>query len=724
MSSRHPAPPAFGKADLGNCEREQIHLAGSIQPHGVLLVVTEPGLDIVQASANARALLGIAHVPVGCTLADVGAELAERVRLHRGDRLDRLPVAFRCELGEPARAFDGLLHRPRDGILVVELEPAQPSQALVQKIDASLRALLEASSLRQLCDETARVMKALSGYDRVMVYRFDDDGHGQVFAERREPHLEPLLDNWYPASDIPQMARRLYERNRVRLLVDVYHGPVPVEPRRCPVDGRELDMSLCVLRSPSPIHTQYLKNMGVSATLVVSLMAGDRLWGLIACHHCSPRFVSYQVRAQCELLGEVVATRIAALQSFAQARAETWVHRLEHRMIEAVSRDGDWKSALFDSQQSLLQPLTAGGAALLLEGELWSSGEVPSSADLRAIGEWLDTQRGEPVVACACLGGKVPRFAHLRGLASGVLAVPLTGQRGDYLIWLRPERVHTLTWGGNPDKPVEIGDDPTELSPRRSFAKWHQLVEGTSQPWTAADRTLARLIGESVADVIQQFRAVRLLLLRDQLERVREQVQGSEQPAAIADRNGRIVALNAAFEALLDPRRPAPRTLGDLASRLRPAAESTLRMSQLRSALRPWRGEVEICPPGAEAMSFLVRADPVLSAPADALGFVVLLTDIRRRQRAEAARRRFQSTALAPPRAMAVPLESEADLLYRNLFAGLVRGAQLAALEIADGADLERVPDLLDGVQASISRTAELLEHLLWYERGSDRSSH
>ena len=178
-------------------------------------------------------------------------------------------------------------------------------------------------SLRALCDEVTRIFRDLTGYDRVMVYRFDDDGHGEVFAEQRRPDLEAYLGNRYPASDIPQIARRLYERNRVRVLVDVDYRPVPLEPRLSP-DHRpaDLDMSLCFLRSMSPIHVQYLKNMGVSATLVVSLVVGGRLWGLVACHHYAPRFLHFEIRAACDLLAEAVATRIAALESFAQAQAE------------------------------------------------------------------------------------------------------------------------------------------------------------------------------------------------------------------------------------------------------------------------------------------------------------------------------------------------------------------------------------------------------------------
>ena len=724
MSVIPQLPPAFGEANLSNCEREQIHLAGSIQPHGALLVVAEPELSVVQASANAAAMLEIGSSPVGMDLADIAIELDQRVRLHLDGRLDRLPVAFRCNLGASRSAFDGLLHRPPGAGLIIELEPAKPHRALVRSIDRSLRQLMDASSLRRLCDETARIFKEIAGYDRVMVYRFDDDGHGQVFSEQREAHLEPFLDNRYPASDIPRIARRLYERNRVRLLVDVDYAPVPIEPRLSPLTGDELDMSLCALRSPSPIHAEYLKNMGVGATLVISLVAGDRLWGLIACHHYAPRFVPYQVRAQCELLGEVVATRIAALEGVVQARAELLVRRLEQRMIDAISRDGDWKAALFESPQSLLQPVQATGAALLLEGELLSGGEVPSSHDLRALGRWLDGLPREPVIACASLGDSEPGLRHLRATASGVLAVPLSGQPGDYLIWLRPERVQMQTWGGNPFKPVEPGDDPTHLSPRRSFSKWHQLVEGTSESWSASDRTTARLIGESVADVIQQFRAVRMLIVQNQLNRVRGQVRGCDQPTAVAARDGSLLIMNAAFGRLLPAGDPPPRTLDELAKLLHPAAEANLRLQALRLAHQPWRGEVSMRVAGEEDISFLVRADPVLAGPGEALGFVLLLTDIRQRRRAEAARRKFQPGAMETRKAMAVPLASEEDLLYRNLFSSLVHNAQLAALEITDGVELERVPDMLDGVEASVSRTAELLEHLIWYERSSDQYRH
>jgi len=260
--------------------------------------------------------------------------------------------------------------------LIIELERAGPSADLSRDVEGALRRIQAATSLKSLCDDAAQLFKDIAGYDRVMLCRFDEQGHGELFSERREAQLEAFLGNRYPASDIPQIARRLYELNRVRVLVDVEYQPVPLFPRQSPLTGGDLDMSLCFLRSMSPIHIQYLKNMGVGATLVASLMVGGKLWGLVSCHHYAPRFIAYEIRTVCELLAETIATRIMALESYVRAPAELSVWRLEQRMIEAISREGDWRTGLFDGSQALLQPLEASGAALLFEGQVMTTGEV------------------------------------------------------------------------------------------------------------------------------------------------------------------------------------------------------------------------------------------------------------------------------------------------------------------------------------------------------------
>jgi light-regulated signal transduction histidine kinase (bacteriophytochrome) len=304
--------PAFGQADLSNCERELIHLAGSIQPHGALLVVREADFVIVQASANATAMLGVpVDALLGQPVSRLGRALADDLSriapLLQAEEIRPLRVRLGAETGEQVRGlrhgdYEGICHRlPQTGV-ILELEPlgsgatqvevvAVERQALVGLVTDAVQRLGSASNQGVLCNAVVQIFRDLIGYDRVMVYKFDPDGHGQIVAEARHPRLETLLGHHYPASDIPQRARDLYLRNRVRVLVDVHYQPVPVVPRLQPDTGLELDMSLSYLRSMSPLHIQYLKNMGVNATLVVSLIRDNRLWGLVACHHDSPRNV-------------------------------------------------------------------------------------------------------------------------------------------------------------------------------------------------------------------------------------------------------------------------------------------------------------------------------------------------------------------------------------------------------------------------------------------------
>jgi len=554
-----------------------------------------------------------------------------------------------------------------------------------------------------------------TGYDRVMVYRFDDEGHGEVFSERRKPELEAFLGNRYPSSDIPQMARRLYERTRVRVLVDVNYHPVPLEPRLSPLTGRDLDMSSCFLRSMSPIHLQYLKNMGVGATLVVSLVVGGKLWGLVACHHYEPRFIHFELRAVCELLAEAIATRISALESFAQSQSELFVQRLEQRMIEAMSRDGDWRSAVYDSSQSILQPLGATGSALIYEGQVITAGDVPGTQEIRSLAAWLDEQRPQTVISTASLCLDAPAFAALTKVASGIIAAAFSDNPGEYLIWFRPERIRTVTWGGDPEKPFVIGSDPRDLSPRRSFAQWHQQVEGTSDPWTPTDIAAARLIGQTVADIVLQFRAVRTLIAQDQLEQFSSHVRISEQPVIIADIKGKILLVNDAFRMLLPDSHPPLHVLRDLANAFRQPESFLWYLDELLRHRRPWRGELLLRDEGNREKPLMLRADPVQPAPDRVLGFVLIFSDITDRKAAEVARSRFQEGILASHRINSVRLDTKTDLVYQNLLASVVENAQLAALEITYGVETGRIAEMLESVRNSTLRTAEVLEQLIWH---------
>ena len=713
--------PAFGEADLSNCELEQIHLAGSIQPHGALLVLDDSAETILQASANAGGFLTLGDAPlVGRRLATLPGTLAARVAAQLDAPLHRRPVAIRARIGEPGRDVDALVHRPADGGVVVEIEHAGAALAVRTDLDMATQRVLGASSLRVLADETASFFKDFTGYDRVMVYRFDELGHGEVFSERREPELEAFLGNRYPASDIPQIARRLYLETRVRLLADVEYEPVPIVPRFSPEHGRELDMSLCALRSMSPVHLQYLKNMGVSATLVLSLVVAGQLWGLVACHHYAPRTLPFQQRALGELVAEVVATRIAALESFTQTQSELVVRRLEQRMIEAIGRDGDWRAALFDGSGALLQSVGATGAALVYEGQVQTSGDVPATARIRDIASWLDGRPREPLFSTTTLGRDVASFAPLSEVATGLLATPISATPGEYLIWFRPERIHTVVWGGDPNKPVIVGSDPRQLSPRLSFAQWHERVEGTSDPWSKGDLQVARLVGGTLADMVLQFRSVRMLIAQDQLDTLSRQVRAATQPMIVAGPTGRLLIINAAFEALLDAGHSALRLIEDLPALFTEPLTLKRRFDELVSDDRAWRGDAALENASGTPRPLTLRAEPVYASAERKLGYILTFEDAADHRAAEAARRHFHDGMVDRRLVAAGRLDAAGERDYREVLSAVIENAQLAALEITYGDDADGMPRQLDAVRASVTRTAELLEQLLWHAGGVD----
>lgn len=712
----HPLEqPAFGSANLTNCERELIHLAASIQPHGLLLVLGETSLRVEQASGNVGELLGIPlDQLLGTPLSALGGDLAERVRELAATETLAAPIPMACTVtvrGEPLHGTAHIHRIPRVG-LVVEIEQlvAGPqrrnSGGLGNRLTNAVQLIGSAHSIPALADAVVRELRDLTGYDRVMVYRFDADGHGEIIAEARETHLEAFLGRHYPATDIPQRARELYLRNRVRLLVDVNYQPVPLVPRFSPATGQDLDMSMCTLRSMSPVHLQYLKNMGVTATLVASLVHDGRLWGLIACHNYSPKMVSGEYRAACELLADVISTRISALENFAEAQAEVLVRRLEHRVIEATAQGGDWRLALFDNPRHLLQPLDATGAALMYEGELMTAGDVPSTVEIRSLFSWLQGRNEGALFQCNSISRLNPGLASISPLASGVLAIELAAGTGEYLAWFRKEQLHDVTWGGDPNK-VILGNDPLELSPRRSFAEWHQIVRDTASPWEPREIALARAVGASLTDLILQIRAVRVLIAESQLLRVRAAVEHAEEPVIIADANGRIILANDALGGMIRRPHRAWESLQDLAPHFTEPQRLLQMVNGVRNDRRPWRGELSVVAGDGVTIPVAVRADQVPGPNGSVLGFIVMMTDLTGRKAAEAARVRLQHAIL---RAQQPALPGARDLPpdLQALMAAIWANAGVAVSEIADAVTVASVAPLLREVEDATRHAAHL----------------
>ncbi len=708
--------PAFGEADLSNCERELIHLAGSVQPHGLLLSLREPALTVMQASANAGALLGVPlEGLIGASLDALGGDVAARVReLALEPQLDE-PVPMRCHVGGAADAleFEGVVHRVPGQALVLELEPLHvpdggvpapevDGEALQQQLKLAVQRFGAAASIGTLSDAVVRCVREMTGYDRVMVYKFDPEGHGKVIAEARDPRLESLLGHHYPASDIPQRARELYLRNRVRVLVDVDYQAAALTPRLVPGLDIELDMSMCTLRSMSPLHLQYLRNMGVTATLVVSLVREGRLWGLVACHHYSTYNIRYAMRAAADLIAELVSTRIAAIENYAYAQVAIQVRRLEQRLIEATSTEGDWRYALLRNPRTLLQPLDATGAALFTDDEILTTGEVPSTPQLRALQQWIQGQGSERLFHCSSVERANPALASLTATASGVIAVKLASDRPDYLMWFRKEQLLTVTWAGNPAKAV-VATHPLELSPRSSFAAWSEMVRGTALPWSGSELALARAIGASLIDIIVQVNAVRLLIAEHQLAQVRATVASSNEAVLVFDGSERTLYANDAFLALAGCSRAALPDLDALARLFSDPELARRAFATLTDEGRAWRGELTMA--GASATPVGVRAEVVPARDGSTLGFILMFDDLTEAQRALRARQHLEaSLAEARPTLSSAGGERDAD----ELVSAILAGASLAAMDIADGAATAPVTPLLEELENTTRRATSL----------------
>ena len=714
--------PAFGRADLSNCERELIHLAGSVQPHGVMLVLKEPELTVVQASESVARLLGCpAAELLGQNVAVLCADLATCLKALSATPQLTTPLPWQCSTTLPngKTRLEGLAHRA-DGGLVVEMEcitpapvPGEPpcvtlgKEALLARMQAMVERFSHASNIGVLSDAVVQSVRDMTGYDRVMVYKFDPDGHGKIIAEARDPRLDSLLGHHYPASDIPQRARELYMRNRVRVLVDVHYTPSPLQPRLSPLTGEELDMSQSYLRSMSPLHLQYLKNMGVTATLVVSLVHEGRLWGLIAAHHYAPRNLSFAIRSACELLAEVISTRIAAIENYAHAQVALLVRRLEQRLIEATSTEGDWRQALFRNPRTLLQPLEATGAALFYDGDVLTTGEVPSTPELRALMQWVDGKPPTPLFSCSSVSRANPALASLTPVASGVLAIQLSVDRPDYLMWFRKEQLLTVTWAGDPTKPV-IGNDPMDLSPRRSFAAWSEIVRGTALPWSSAELMLARAVGNALCDIVLQVHAVRFLIAQHQLEKTRTMVSSATEPVLLCNHQGQVLYRNAAFNTLSGSPAQVLTTIDDIAALFTDALQAQLMVAAMQRSHQPWRGEMVLARTNTPVR---VRADVVPARDGAVLGLVFILTDLTDVKRTEAARRHLEAS-LSMATSAGLPLNSPGSVTEPDsVINAILTNASLAAMDITDAAGTSFAP-MLEELEQSTQRAARLYQQI------------
>ncbi|WP_339896595.1 ATP-binding protein [uncultured Gilvimarinus sp.] len=477
---------------LDNCHEEPIHIPGSIQPHGYLLVIDETNHAIVHASENCSVLFDCpAEHLIGKPVGDyLGQAFSDAVNDCDGYYHSVNP--YSAEFGE-GQHYDVIV-RDGEGQLLLDIEcrdakPSKSFEAHFHSLQSFLNSILQIDSVREVFQRAAVEVRAITGFDRVMVYQFDEDYNGEVIAEEKVDSLNSFYGQHFPESDIPAQARLLYLKNRIRLLADVDATPSPIVPSR-PV----VDLSFSSLRSVSPIHCQYLRNMGVAASMSISITIGDKLWGLIACHHYSPKVVPFRTRETAAYLGLTLSHFISVKERQEHSQMEAKSQRLLNNLLDVVNSDVDFFNGLKTSVAELMALVGADGVAYCLDGSIETYGDTPGVEGIEAVYACLSDQKDldHGVFSSKHLSGLNPDFARFQSEASGALLLCVDTAERQFIIWFKKEIIQTKNWGGKPEKHIEFTDDGSHrLMPRTSFALWQENVRGHCYSWQLNDKNSA-----------------------------------------------------------------------------------------------------------------------------------------------------------------------------------------------------------------------------------------
>jgi light-regulated signal transduction histidine kinase (bacteriophytochrome) len=511
------------RVDLDDCAAEPIRIPGGIQPHGALLVLSPADFRVLQSSVNVAAVLGMDGGAAPRVLDDLPActpDLAGELRAWLADG----ELQMLCSIIIGGKPHQVSAHRTAQGV-IVEFEPVE--EADLEHFDRMLPRLRQfldrveaVHDLDQLCYETAREIRRLTQFNRVVIYRFDEDWNGTVIGEDGDGVLPSYMDLRFPATDIPAQARDLYRMNRLRLIPTATYEPVPLAPPL--LDGAPLDMSLAALRSVSPVHREYMRNMGTAASMSVSLLIDRQLWGLISCHHATPKTVSPQVRAACDFLGRIVAQQIGVRERMQEVSSRFDLKEIETELVARLSREDNYQIGLANNPGLWMRLAGGAGAALVTGDTVLTVGDAPSAARVLALARWLGGRHLGGVFETDSLQSVWPDGGDVAGTASGVLAIPISQLHASFMLWFRPEQVRTVAWGGDPHKAASLVDG--RLHPRRSFEIWKELVRGRSRPWSRAEVESAADFRGAIVNFVLR-RAEERAELTDELERSNNELE-------------------------------------------------------------------------------------------------------------------------------------------------------------------------------------------------------
>ncbi|MGJ8558725.1 MAG: HWE histidine kinase domain-containing protein [Litorimonas sp.] len=520
--------------DLTNCDREAIHTLGRVQSFGALLAVS-PDWLVNHASVNLHNFVGVeAEEAIGAPISEIlSAEALHDIRsktqsLATTDSVERL---FGIRLTSDEQLFDVAVHLSgRSFVIEIERHDASDRTDHMSYVKPMIERIGSATTSEQICDRAARQLRALSGFDRVMVYKFGEDGSGTVVAESINGQREAFKGLRYPASDIPNQARELYKRSLFRLISDVSDHGVEIIPAVNP-EGRPLDLSLSVTRAVSPIHLEYLTNMGVGASMSISILKRGKLWGLFACHNDLPKTLSFTVRSAAELFGQLFAYLLDQREGDEERAAQDRAQLLHDQLMSQLAEGLSISDSLDVILSGVKNVIAYDGAIGWIDGKFTSVGHTPTREEFVSLAKFLNTTATGRIYHTKNLISAYPKAIDFSDRTAGILALPVSRSPRDFIVLCRREIASSITWAGNPDKPVTVGKNGRRLTPRKSFEAWREVVRHTSAPWFEGELRAAESLRITLLEVV--------LRMSDTLLKDRAHAQESQE-ILIAELNHRV----------------------------------------------------------------------------------------------------------------------------------------------------------------------------------------
>ncbi|MBZ9631278.1 GAF domain-containing protein [Salegentibacter sp. LM13S] len=487
------------KLDLENCSREPIHIIGKTQAHGVLIACDPQNFKITQLGENVTDFFGVS--PEELLGNDLSYLLGENQIKEFGELLGSKETSVSQDLRINDTNFLMLAHSSGPN-LILDFEPYYEVNNpfyFQKQLTRILNKFQAANSVNELCEAATVLIKKMFGYNRVMIYKFDEEWNGEVIAENKEEEMDSFLGLHYPATDIPAQARALFLKHRVRIITDVNYTEVPIIPELSPLTGEPLDISRSGLRAVSPIHIEYLKNMGVGATLTAAIIVKGELWGLIACHHKTAKYLDYYQRESCRFLAQMFSTELSLQVNTALISQVKHSESIRQQLVMQLNKESDVITSLSEGNVNFTQLISCGGGAIFMKDRWRVIGITPEEEQLESLLNFIKEQP-KSLFLTRNLSSIFPEAKAYKETASGVICLKIS--ENTYIFWFKPEEIQEVNWGGNPQNKAFYNEKEQRLSPRQSFEKWSEKLTGVSEAWKETDKDVLRALRENVSYAI------------------------------------------------------------------------------------------------------------------------------------------------------------------------------------------------------------------------------